>query len=146
MKDSTEIDSKDLDFFTYPFAEKEVSIVDVLTLNSSETFGFNLANDELYNRVYVKDIQAKLCASKIFPTEKSSKRNLRGAYITHINGDRVFTVEEATEKLLKLFQQSKDHNHGGDLGDTTNSSHSTSASKNHFFLSDYLCTRKKAHR
>ena len=73
MKDSTEIDSKDLDFFTYPFAEKEVSIVDVPTSNSSETFGFNLANDELYNRVYVKDIQAKSCASKIFPTEKALK-------------------------------------------------------------------------
>jgi len=94
----------------------------------------------------VKDIQAKLCASKIFPTEKSSKRNLRGAYITHINGDRVFTVEEATEKLLKLFQQSKDHNHGGDLGDTTNSLNSsdpTSASKNHFsFQITYAPERK----
>lgn len=87
MKDSTEIDSNNLNFFTYPFAEKEVTIVDVPPSNSSETFGFNLADNELYNRVYVKDIQANSCASKIFPTEKSSKRKLRGAYITHINGD-----------------------------------------------------------
>ena len=69
MKDSTEINSKDLDFFTYPFAEKEVAVVNVPTSNTSETFGFDLADDELYHWVYVKDIQAKSCASKIFPSE-----------------------------------------------------------------------------
>ena len=76
---------------------------------------------------------------------KSSKRNLRGAYITHINGDRVFTVEEATEKLLKLFQQSKYHDHGGELGDTTNtnSSDPNSKSKNNFsFQITYAPERK----
>ena len=47
MKDSTEINSKDLDFFTYPFAEKEVSIVNVPTSNTSQTFGFEVGDDEL---------------------------------------------------------------------------------------------------
>ena len=49
MKDSAEIDSKDLDFFTYQFAEKEVAIVNVPSSNTSETFGFDLADDELYH-------------------------------------------------------------------------------------------------
>ena len=44
----------------------------------------------------------------------------------------VFTVEEAAEKLLKLYQQIKNYNHGGDLGDATVSSDSNSASKSHF--------------
>ena len=79
MKDSVEIDSKDLDFFTYPFAEKEVAVVNVPTSNTSETFGFDLADDELYHQVYVKDIQAKSCASKIFPSERSSKRHIKGS-------------------------------------------------------------------
>ena len=63
--------------------------------------------------------------------------------MTHINGDRVFNVEEATEKLLKLYQQFKAHDHGGVLGDTTPSSANSTASKTPFSFSITYAPERK---
>ena len=49
MKDYPAINSKDLYFFVYPFAEKEVALVTIPSFNTSETFGFDLTDDELYH-------------------------------------------------------------------------------------------------
>ena len=55
----------------------------------------------------------------------------------------MFNVEEATEKLLKLYQQFKAHDHGGVLGDTTPSSANSTASKTPFSFSiTYALERK----
>ena len=87
MKDYPAIDSKDLYFFVYPFAEKEVALVAIPSSNTSEIFVFDLTHDELYHNVYVKDILAQSCASKPFPSKMNSKSKLWGSYITPINND-----------------------------------------------------------
>ena len=48
----------------YPFADCETVKVKIPTSNKSDTFGFDLANDELYNRVYVRGMSG--AADKIF--------------------------------------------------------------------------------
>ena len=97
----------------YPFAHTEIATITAPPSNKSDTFGFKLADDELYKRVYVKDIDKNSCASKIFSTAKATNNKLKGAYITHINGDRVFNVEQATEKLLELYDKHQSQDHGG---------------------------------
>ena len=112
-EDTDKITSSDLDFFTYPFADKEIAIVNVPSTNKSESFGFDLADDELYQRVYVKELKAGTCANNVFKT-KEGKRRLRGSYITHINGKHVlFNVKEATAKLQDLYDDYKSHVQGG---------------------------------
>ena len=72
-------------------------------------------DDELYQRVYVKELKAGTCANNIFET-KEGKRRLRGSYITHINGKHVFNVQGATAKLQDLYDDYKSHVQGGVRG------------------------------
>ena len=78
----------------YPFSDKEIATVPVLTNNKDATFGFNLSDDELYGRTYIKDLSdtKSSLASKVFGNCKQSRRKLRGAYITHIDGLPVFST------------------------------------------------------
>lgn len=47
--DEIDISSSDLDFFVYPFADKEITDVHVLPDNKDKHFGFTLRNDDLYD-------------------------------------------------------------------------------------------------
>ena len=87
MKDYPAIDSKNLPFFVYSFAEKEVALVTIPSSNTSEIFVFDLTHDELYHNVYVKDINARSCAFNPFPSQMNSTSKLWGSYVTPINND-----------------------------------------------------------
>jgi hypothetical protein len=52
--DPDPISNTDLEFYVYPFAEKEIAIATIPDNNNDRTFDFQLGTDELYNRVYVK--------------------------------------------------------------------------------------------
>ena len=70
--ESKETASSELRFFIYPFAEKEVATIPVVPTNKDQSFGFNLANDELFGRTYVKEIHDTVTSSaaKSFQTCK----------------------------------------------------------------------------
>jgi hypothetical protein len=89
--DPDPITNTDLEFYVYPFDEKEIVIATIPDNNNDPTFGFQLGTDELYNRVYVKEITAKSCASNIFNNLKASRKRLRGVFITHLNGNPVLS-------------------------------------------------------
>ena len=79
-KDRTSIDSNDLQFYVCPYADCETVKVKIPKSNTSTTFGFSLAADELYNRVYVKGMSG--VADNIFKG-KNKKRRLCGAYYSY---------------------------------------------------------------
>ena len=54
--DSKEIANSDLEFFLYPFSNKEIVTVPVLPNSKDATFGFTFSNNELYGQTYIKDI------------------------------------------------------------------------------------------
>ena len=99
----------DLQFFVYPFSDKEVATIPINLNESSESFGFILNDDELMERTYVKELNntVKSSAAKSFGNIKSSRQKLRGSYITHINGDPVFTTSQALEKLKSIYHEFK---------------------------------------
>jgi hypothetical protein len=104
--DPDPISNTDLEFYVYPFAsEKEIVIATIPDNNTDPTFGFQLGTDELYNHVYVKEIAAKSCASNIFNNLKASRKILRGAFITHLNGNPVFSEADAILQLQSLQDQ-----------------------------------------
>jgi hypothetical protein len=95
----------DLEFYVYPFAEKEIVIATIPDNNTDPTFGFQLGTDEIYYRVYVKEIAAKSCASNIFNNLKAFRKRLRGVFITHLNGNPVFSEADAILQLQSLQDQ-----------------------------------------
>jgi hypothetical protein len=103
--DSDTISTTDLEFYVYPFADKEIVIATVPENNADPTFGFELAEDELHDRVYVKEIAAKSCASTIFNNLKASRKKLSGVFITHLNGNPVFSQADALLQLKSLQDQ-----------------------------------------
>lgn len=110
--DSLEIDSNDFEFFVYPFAEKEVTIVPVLPKNTIDYFGFKLANDELYQRTYFKVVVPKSCAANIFRTHKGTRKKLHKACITHIDGNPDFVTPCDVRILQDLYQKHLKENQG----------------------------------
>ena len=67
----------------------------------------------------------KSCADNLCKT-KNKKRRLRGSFITHINGEPVFSVKGATNKLKRLYQEWITIK-GAQENSTTNSSTETSS-------------------
>jgi hypothetical protein len=95
----------DLESYVYPIAEKEIVIATIPDNNTDPTFGFQLGTDELYHRVYVKEIAAKSCASNIFNNLKASRKRLRGVFITHLNGSPVFSEADVILQLQSIQDQ-----------------------------------------
>jgi hypothetical protein len=54
--DPDPISNTDLEFYVYPFAEKEIVIATIPDNNTDPTSGLQLGTDKLYNRVYVKGV------------------------------------------------------------------------------------------
>ena len=95
--------SDDLELYVYPFAKTEVATIPVLPREMNDNFGLFLKNDELAGRVYVSGIEkdsTNIC--KAF-SNKPSRFQFKGSYITAINNDPVFNSDEATEKLKKIL-------------------------------------------
>ena len=86
--DQSEITSSDLEFFVYPFADKEIIDVLILPTKNNHQFGFKLKNDELYGRVYIDKISDKYSVFQAF--NKSTLSKLWGSFINHIDYDPVF--------------------------------------------------------
>ena len=108
--DKNEISSSQLEFFVHPFLEKETVTIPVLPNNKDDNFGFQLRDDELFSRTFierVKDTKTS-SAAKTFGNFKQSQRKFRGAFITHIDGDPVFSTDQAAEKLRILFNKWKE--------------------------------------
>ena len=54
--DDVNITSSDLEFFVYPFADKEIIDVPVLPNDKNEQFGLHLCDKDLYDRDYIEKI------------------------------------------------------------------------------------------
>ena len=70
------------------------------------TFGLNFQDNDLPKRDFEKTIKPKYTASKIFSNPRSTKKKLRGAFVTSINVARVFTSADDLKKIRLL------HRHG----------------------------------
>ena len=101
--DKVDITSSDLEFFVYPFADKEIIDVPVLTNDKNEQFGLQLCNNNLYDRIYIKKIEKKSSVDKAF--NKSTINKLKGSFITHINNDPVFSIKDASKTLKKFYEE-----------------------------------------
>ena len=95
----------DLEFYVYWFSEKQIATVIVPSTNEDPEFGFKFATDNLYRRVFIKNVKKKSCASSIFKTTKSFNNNMRGAFLTHINNNPVFSEADAVAQLKTLQDQ-----------------------------------------
>ena len=78
--------------------------LDASTNGHDPSFGFDIATDELYNRAYISDVADKSCAAKMLSSRKAARNKIRGAYIVFIDGERVFTKEDATRVLQRLYK------------------------------------------
>ena len=90
-------------FYIYPFTE---SLEGSVTRYCDDPHrGLSFADDELYHRVYVKDIASNKSTSSLFGTIKAARKKIRGAYITEIAGERVFDQHDAIAVLDRLHDQ-----------------------------------------
>ena len=65
-------------------------------------FGFELVDDELLKRAYIKNIAPNSPASQIYSSCKATRRKIRGAFLISINNHPVFTSADAQRTLQKL--------------------------------------------
>ena len=65
-EDTTEINTKDLDFFVYPFSKKETIKVPVIANDQDKQFGLKLWNDDFMGRTYIGKLQPKSTMDKSF--------------------------------------------------------------------------------
>ena len=98
-----DISAADLEFFVYPFADKEIAHIPVTSDDHHKHYGMSLADDELSGRVYVRKVADKSSVHRAIP--KSVLNRFKGSYITHINNTPVFDVADCTAKLQELYQQ-----------------------------------------
>ena len=74
--------SSDLEFFVYPFANRQFATIPVQKNDKDQLFGLTLADDDLMKRTYVQKIKDNSSVSKALTADRQSA--LKGAYITHI--------------------------------------------------------------
>ena len=65
--DDKEISNSDLDFFVYPFADKEIAHIPVTSDDHHKHYGMSLADDELSGRVYVRKVADKSSVHRAIP-------------------------------------------------------------------------------
>ena len=56
LADTTELSSFDLEFFVYPFSNKETAVIPVLPNTLDALFGFDLMDCELSGCMYINDV------------------------------------------------------------------------------------------
>ena len=57
--------ASELEFYIYPFSEKQTTVVNVSPTEDDPTFGFEFDTDELHKRVYISNASKKSTASSI---------------------------------------------------------------------------------
>jgi hypothetical protein len=88
-------------FRTNPFSH---TISRSMTVQCADpTFGFKVGSDELNNRAYIESIKPRSSASRIYSTPKATNNAIRRAYFVKINGDRIFTKDDAIAALRRAF-------------------------------------------
>ena len=102
-EDKYDLTTSDFDFVISPF---DKTLTKAITVSCNKpTFGINLQSDEISNRVFIKDIQNKSSVAKSLNYEhlpKNKRRQIRGAYITAINGVPIFDKGSALKEFKKL--------------------------------------------
>ena len=88
-KDSIDT-SSDLEFYIYPFSEKQTTIAHVSPTGEDHTLGYNQKIDELFKKVYIGDTTKRSSVSSIDKSQNSFRDNLKGTFLTHINDVPVF--------------------------------------------------------
>lgn len=103
-----------------PFVVSERSFfreddVVVKVICKDPNFGFELAEDDCMRRVHIakfakdgKGTKGKKSCNTICLSERASRRKHCGAYITAINDEEVFTLEEAKTKFAELQDKKAD--------------------------------------
>ena len=92
----------ELEFYIYPFSEKQTTVVHVSPTEDDPTFGFEMETDELHKRVYISNASKKSTASSIYKSKNGFRNNLKGAFLTHINDIPVFSKLDAIKQLKLL--------------------------------------------
>ena len=83
-------DISKLGFNLYPFTK---SLEGSVTRSCDDPHcGLSFADDELYHRVYVKDVASNKSTSSLFGTIKATRKKIRGVYITEIDQHDAITV------------------------------------------------------
>jgi hypothetical protein len=98
-------DSRELSVDAFEFKANPLSDTfpkKVKVTNTDALLGMELDNDVLFNRVYVRQVANQSDTQKMFSTIKATRNKIRGAYIISINGEPVFTKEDAIRVLEKL--------------------------------------------
>ena len=102
--DPSETITEDFKFFIHLFAD--LTVKTMLTDSTDDpTYELALQNCGLLHRAYVSDIQSNSCASRLYTNLKLSRRRLKGAYITTVSGNRVFTKQDVLSQLATLHDQ-----------------------------------------
>lgn len=77
--DADELHSSDLHFLVYPFSDKQVATILVLSGATYSSFGFELKDDKLLGHTYISNIKDTVSssASKSFGDIKRSRKKLQ---------------------------------------------------------------------
>ena len=70
--------------------------VRIVSGDNNKQFGFKLSDDELYGQLYINKIKEKSTVEKTF--NKTTYDKLKGSFITHIDGNPVFSTKDAKKK------------------------------------------------
>ena len=57
--------ASELEFYIYPFSEKQTTVVHVSPTDKDPTFGFEMETDELHKRVYISNASKESTASSV---------------------------------------------------------------------------------
>ena len=95
-------DASELEFYTYPFSEKQTTVVHVSPNEEDSTFGFEMKTNELHKQVYISNALKKSTASSIYKSKNGFKNNLKGAFLNHINNVPVSSKHDAVKQLKIL--------------------------------------------
>ena len=88
-----------LEFYIYPFSEKQITVVHVSPNEEDPTFGFEMKTNDLHKRVYISNVSKKSTASFIYKSKNGFRNNLKGAFLTHINNVPVFSKHDIVKQL-----------------------------------------------
>lgn len=75
----------------------------VKAICTNDNFGFSLTTDTLSQRVFVSNTKAGSSAARVFSSQRATNNKIRGAYITKIAGNPIFTIDEALAAFRRLL-------------------------------------------
>ena len=77
----------------------------VQVTDDDPSYGLTLATDELNHRAYVTNVKENSTADNVYPTHKSTLKNVKGAYLVGLNGKRVIGKDDAISMLRQLYNE-----------------------------------------